>query len=186
MWTAMFEHLLRMGCRKLRRTPGFSMLQLRSGVFVSERALRRSTFSSVSTRWVALTSWLTLSTQLAHQATVLSIRAAREHMKIGIKESEARQLVVSALTAAGLKDAFALTLFGGGYCWVYDYSDHLPSMQRLPLYHMAPEPMPLLANMSLFSLIREDLSMGIAATSQGQVLMLHDQLRNVSAESNRS
>ncbi|TBU35812.1 Creatinase/aminopeptidase [Dichomitus squalens] len=47
-----------------------------------------------------------------NEVTVLSIRAARKHMKVGIKESEARQLVVRALTAAGLKDAFALTLFG--------------------------------------------------------------------------
>ena len=105
-------------------------------------------------------------------------------MKIGIKESEARQLVVSALTAAGLKDAFALTLFGGGYCWVYDYSNHSPSMQRMPLYHMAPEPTPLLANMSSFSLIREDPSMDIAAMSQGQVLMLHHHVRSISAEFN--
>ncbi len=48
------------------------------------------------------------------QATVLAIRAARKHMRIGIKESEAKQLVINALTAAGLKDAFSLTLFGGG------------------------------------------------------------------------
>lgn len=34
-------------------------------------------------------------------------------MRIGTKESEAKELVISALTAAGLKDAFALTLFGG-------------------------------------------------------------------------
>ncbi|TBU50944.1 Creatinase/aminopeptidase [Dichomitus squalens] len=47
-----------------------------------------------------------------NEVTLLSIRAARKHMKVGIKESEARQLVVRALTAAGLKDAFALTLFG--------------------------------------------------------------------------
>ncbi|EIW60043.1 peptidase M24 [Trametes versicolor FP-101664 SS1] len=48
----------------------------------------------------------------ANEATVLSIRAAREHMKIGMRESEAGQLVTSALTAAGLKGGFALTLFG--------------------------------------------------------------------------
>lgn len=30
-----------------------------------------------------------------------------------MKESEAKQLVVNALIVAGLKDAFALTLFGG-------------------------------------------------------------------------
>ncbi|KAI1794518.1 Creatinase/aminopeptidase [Ganoderma leucocontextum] len=47
-----------------------------------------------------------------NEATVLAIRAARKHMRIGMKESEAKQLVISALTAAGLKDAFALTLFG--------------------------------------------------------------------------
>ncbi|OJT14606.1 hypothetical protein TRAPUB_8852 [Trametes pubescens] len=48
----------------------------------------------------------------ANEATVLAIRAARDHIKIGMRESEAGQLVTSALTAAGLKGGFALTLFG--------------------------------------------------------------------------
>ncbi|KAJ3558673.1 hypothetical protein NM688_g781 [Phlebia brevispora] len=46
------------------------------------------------------------------QVTVLAIRAARKAMHIGMRESEARSLVESALRASGLKDAFALTLFG--------------------------------------------------------------------------
>ncbi|OBZ75936.1 ATP-dependent rRNA helicase RRP3 [Grifola frondosa] len=46
------------------------------------------------------------------QVTVLAIRAVRKHMHIGIRESEARQLILGALTAAGLKDADAITLFG--------------------------------------------------------------------------
>ena len=52
-------------------------------------------------------------TLLESQVTVLAIRAARKHMKIGMRESEARQLVVAALTAAGLEGASSLTLFGG-------------------------------------------------------------------------
>ncbi|KAI8998492.1 peptidase M24 [Trametes punicea] len=47
-----------------------------------------------------------------NEATVLAIRAAREHMKIGMRESEAGQVIRSALRAAGLEDPFALTLFG--------------------------------------------------------------------------
>ncbi|KAI9065117.1 peptidase M24 [Trametes sanguinea] len=47
-----------------------------------------------------------------NEVTVLAIRAARDYMRIGMRESEAGQLINSALTAAGLKDAFALTLFG--------------------------------------------------------------------------
>ncbi|KAI0831476.1 peptidase M24 [Trametes gibbosa] len=47
-----------------------------------------------------------------NEATVLAIRAVRNHMKIGIRESEAGQLIRTALTAAGLKDEYALTLFG--------------------------------------------------------------------------
>ncbi|CAL1704960.1 unnamed protein product [Somion occarium] len=48
----------------------------------------------------------------ANEATVLSIRAAREQMRIGMRESEVRALVEEAMAAAGLKNAFALTLFG--------------------------------------------------------------------------
>ncbi|CDO72871.1 hypothetical protein BN946_scf185002.g56 [Trametes cinnabarina] len=47
-----------------------------------------------------------------NEVTVLAIRATRDYMKIGMHESEARQLIQSALTAAGLQGAFALTLFG--------------------------------------------------------------------------
>ncbi|KAH9951248.1 peptidase M24 [Amylocystis lapponica] len=47
-----------------------------------------------------------------NEVTVLAIRAVREKMYIGMRESEARGMVVNALTSAGLKDAGALTLFG--------------------------------------------------------------------------
>ncbi|KAH9945979.1 peptidase M24 [Epithele typhae] len=47
-----------------------------------------------------------------NEVTVLAIRAARDHMYIGMRESEAMSLVVSALSTAGLKDTSALTLFG--------------------------------------------------------------------------
>ncbi|EIW85418.1 Creatinase aminopeptidase [Coniophora puteana RWD-64-598 SS2] len=48
----------------------------------------------------------------ANEATLLAVRAARERMRIGMRESEARALVESALAAAGLREGFALTLFG--------------------------------------------------------------------------
>ncbi|KZT11274.1 peptidase M24 [Laetiporus sulphureus 93-53] len=47
-----------------------------------------------------------------NEVTVLAIRAVRENMYIGMRESEARQLIVKALSAAGLQNPGALTLFG--------------------------------------------------------------------------
>ncbi|CCL99336.1 uncharacterized protein FIBRA_01354 [Fibroporia radiculosa] len=46
------------------------------------------------------------------KVTVLAIRAVRENMYIGMRESEARRMIVGALGAAGLRDPSALTLFG--------------------------------------------------------------------------
>ncbi|TCD66692.1 hypothetical protein EIP91_001046 [Steccherinum ochraceum] len=48
----------------------------------------------------------------ANEVTVLSIRAARDHMRIGMRESEAGALVTKALAAAGLRNPSALSLFG--------------------------------------------------------------------------
>ncbi|KAK7693663.1 hypothetical protein QCA50_003233 [Cerrena zonata] len=48
----------------------------------------------------------------ANEATVLAIRAAREKMYIGMRESEARALITTAMSIAGLQNAGALTLFG--------------------------------------------------------------------------
>ncbi|KAI0082761.1 peptidase M24 [Panus rudis PR-1116 ss-1] len=48
----------------------------------------------------------------ANEVTVLSIRSAREHMYLGMRESQARSLVEQAMKTAGLNDPFALTLFG--------------------------------------------------------------------------
>ncbi|KAH8106756.1 peptidase M24 [Cristinia sonorae] len=48
----------------------------------------------------------------ANEVTVLSIREARKHMYIGMHESEAGALVVKAMSAAGLRGPFALSLFG--------------------------------------------------------------------------
>ena len=47
------------------------------------------------------------------KATLLAIRAVRETVRIGMRESEVRQLMSDALGAAGLKDGGCLTLFGG-------------------------------------------------------------------------
>lgn len=43
----------------------------------------------------------------------MAIRAARDRFYIGMHESEARNLVVKALSDAGLKDIWSITLFGG-------------------------------------------------------------------------
>jgi len=47
------------------------------------------------------------------QVTLLAIRAVRERLYIGVRESEARSLMDSALAAAGLSGGFSLVLFGG-------------------------------------------------------------------------
>ncbi|OCH95053.1 peptidase M24 [Obba rivulosa] len=48
----------------------------------------------------------------ANEATVLAIRAARQEMHFGMRESVARNLIEEAMLAAGLQGAEALTLFG--------------------------------------------------------------------------
>ncbi|KAI5122038.1 hypothetical protein M0805_006023 [Coniferiporia weirii] len=48
----------------------------------------------------------------ANEVTLLAIRAVRDVLYIGIRESEARGLVENALSSAGLKGSSALTLFG--------------------------------------------------------------------------
>ena len=50
------------------------------------------------------------------QVTVLAIRAVRDEMYIGMRESEARGLMREALAAAGLRNGDSLTLFGRTYC----------------------------------------------------------------------
>ena len=47
------------------------------------------------------------------QATLLSIRDVHQRMYIGMHESEARSMMISALAAGGLRDGDCLTLFGG-------------------------------------------------------------------------
>ena len=49
------------------------------------------------------------------------MRAAREQMYIGIRESEARNLVQQALSAAGLQNPFAITLFGRMFSSSFPY-----------------------------------------------------------------
>ncbi|KAG6854923.1 hypothetical protein C0991_009746 [Blastosporella zonata] len=49
----------------------------------------------------------------ANEATVLAIRAVHKKLRIGIRESEARVMMASALASSGLKNAGCLTLFGG-------------------------------------------------------------------------
>ncbi|PBK87490.1 peptidase M24 [Armillaria gallica] len=48
----------------------------------------------------------------ANEATLLAIRHTHKQMHVGIRESDARQLVARALANAGLKDGGCLTLFG--------------------------------------------------------------------------
>ncbi|KAH9842707.1 peptidase M24 [Rhodofomes roseus] len=47
-----------------------------------------------------------------NEATVLAIRAVRENVKIGVRESEVSHLMSAALSAAGLSNGGCLTLFG--------------------------------------------------------------------------
>ncbi|KAG6832685.1 hypothetical protein H0H92_012257 [Tricholoma furcatifolium] len=48
----------------------------------------------------------------ANEATVLAIRAVHKKLHAGIRESEARALMASALASVGLQDGGCLTLFG--------------------------------------------------------------------------
>ncbi|KZP23639.1 peptidase M24 [Athelia psychrophila] len=48
----------------------------------------------------------------ANEVTVLAIRAVREHMYIGIRESQVRALLSTALFAAGITESWMLVLFG--------------------------------------------------------------------------
>jgi len=48
----------------------------------------------------------------ANEVTLLALRAVQKRMYIGMRESDARTLIKSALTAAGLTDIEALVLFG--------------------------------------------------------------------------
>ena len=47
------------------------------------------------------------------QVTLLAIREVRKKMFIGMRESQARHMMASALDAAGLQGGECLTLFGG-------------------------------------------------------------------------
>ncbi|CAE6407001.1 unnamed protein product, partial [Rhizoctonia solani] len=50
--------------------------------------------------------------QCANEVTLLAIRAVRERMYIGIRESQVKRLMSLALSSAGLQNAFALVQFG--------------------------------------------------------------------------
>ncbi|CCO30351.1 putative peptidase C18A7.01 [Rhizoctonia solani AG-1 IB] len=50
--------------------------------------------------------------QCANEVTLMAIRAVRERMYIGIRESQVKQLMALALSSAGLKNSFALVQFG--------------------------------------------------------------------------
>ncbi|KAG6820569.1 hypothetical protein H0H93_015089 [Arthromyces matolae] len=49
---------------------------------------------------------------LAYQATLHAIRAVHKHLYVGIRESEARSFMATALASVGLKNGGCLTLFG--------------------------------------------------------------------------
>ena len=49
------------------------------------------------------------------QVTLQALRLVRSKMYIGMRESEARSMIRTALVAAGLKDGDGLVLFGGNY-----------------------------------------------------------------------
>ncbi|KAK1228892.1 hypothetical protein PQX77_008050 [Marasmius sp. AFHP31] len=48
----------------------------------------------------------------ANEATLLALREVHKQMRIGMRESEARDMIASALTAIGLEEGSCLTLFG--------------------------------------------------------------------------
>lgn len=50
------------------------------------------------------------------QVTLLSIRAVREQIYIGMRQSQVSDLLQQAHTVAGLTDVDALVLFGGTFC----------------------------------------------------------------------
>jgi Xaa-Pro aminopeptidase len=50
---------------------------------------------------------------LIFQVTLLAIREVREKMRIGMTESEGRDMMHTALRSAGLREVWALVLFGG-------------------------------------------------------------------------
>ncbi|CAE6427051.1 unnamed protein product [Rhizoctonia solani] len=50
--------------------------------------------------------------QCANEVTLMAIRAVRERMHIGIRESQVKQLMALALSSAGLTNSFALVQFG--------------------------------------------------------------------------
>ena len=49
------------------------------------------------------------------QVTVLAIRAVRDQMYMGMRESQVREMMENALSVAGLYEPWALVLFGGDY-----------------------------------------------------------------------
>ncbi|KAL5490262.1 hypothetical protein ACEPAI_5095 [Sanghuangporus weigelae] len=48
----------------------------------------------------------------ANEVTLLAIRAVRDELRIGMRESEAQTMMTKALSSAGLSDPFVLGLFG--------------------------------------------------------------------------
>lgn len=86
-------------------------------------------------------------------------------MKIGIRESDARQLIQSALLSAGLKDVFVLTLFGGESLIVYQLVILIAVYSQTMLRSlMAVVPIVCSANTTTSSLIVVDPFRDIRAT----------------------
>lgn len=66
---------------------------------------------------------------------MLAIRAVREHMYIGIRESQVRALLSTALFAAGITESWMLVLFGGK-CVHPSYISLIDALlQKTPLSH---------------------------------------------------
>lgn len=73
--------------------------------------------------------------------TLLAIRAVRDQMYIGIRESQVRHMMENALSTAGLQDLSALVLFGGNfYSWnLSAYCTKISFLQRMLRFLMEVE-----------------------------------------------
>lgn len=104
------------------------------------------------------------------QVTLLALREVQKHMHIGIYESEARELIHSALSAAGLDNGHALVLFGGTFSFLTAFSGLHTGLyvgQRTLPFRTAVEPIGNWERRTWRYLILRHLYMNIMLTLRG-------------------
>lgn len=100
------------------------------------------------------------------KATLFALREVRKRMYIGIKESEARDMMRSAMSASGISESDCLVLFGGWFLrFVYNLLYSLHDKRMLP-YLMEVEQTEHSVKMTLHYLIAMHLYMDITVTSR--------------------